>query len=346
MKYCPICETRYDEEIIRFCTKDGTPLVDEEKPNFIQMPSESLDVKAEDEDDAGEVTVIRRNVPVPKPPPDIDEDTSFTPKEEPPQRIVVPTTQEPREPQYRPGTPMYYPPPPQSNTFKVVVLTILGTAFVLGGAAGVFFLLQSDNASNTNSNVNANLANVDTNLNTNLNLDTNFNFNLNSNFNTNLNANANANANVKTPTPTPKPSPSPSPSPTETPDEDDTPTPTRTPAATPTPIIIRPGTSPTQRIPATPNRSEDGGVLNGRAIRLPTPTYPPIARQMRASGEVRVLVAVDERGNVISAKAITGHPLLRSSAEAAALRSRISPARINNQNVRTNGVLLYNFASN
>ena len=27
MKYCPTCNTRYDEEILRFCMKDGTPLV-------------------------------------------------------------------------------------------------------------------------------------------------------------------------------------------------------------------------------------------------------------------------------------------------------------------------------
>ena len=57
MKFCPTCQTRYDEEIMRFCTKDGTPLV-EETPNFIEMPSESLGGAPADND--GEETVIRR----------------------------------------------------------------------------------------------------------------------------------------------------------------------------------------------------------------------------------------------------------------------------------------------
>ena len=66
MKYCPNCSTRYDEEILRFCMKDGTPLIDEDEPAFIEMPSESIE---EPEDDAGEVTVIRSNSAPPLPPP-------------------------------------------------------------------------------------------------------------------------------------------------------------------------------------------------------------------------------------------------------------------------------------
>jgi hypothetical protein len=31
MKYCPICDERYDEDIIKFCTRDGTPLIDPER---------------------------------------------------------------------------------------------------------------------------------------------------------------------------------------------------------------------------------------------------------------------------------------------------------------------------
>ncbi len=45
MKYCPVCQTRYDEEIMRFCTKDGTPLIDEEAPNFVEMPSEDVGIE-------------------------------------------------------------------------------------------------------------------------------------------------------------------------------------------------------------------------------------------------------------------------------------------------------------
>ena len=55
MKHCPVCSERYDEEIIRFCTKDGTPLVDEEQPKFTAIPSEIV----EDDDDFGQETIIR-----------------------------------------------------------------------------------------------------------------------------------------------------------------------------------------------------------------------------------------------------------------------------------------------
>src|SRR5688500_10123453 len=51
-----------------------------------------------------------------------------------------------------------------------------------------------------------------------------------------------------------------------------------------------------------------GGVVNGRAIRLPKPEYPRAAREERASGTVEVRVLIDEDGRVMSAKAINGHP--------------------------------------
>jgi TonB family protein len=320
MKYCPTCETRYDEEILRFCMKDGTPLLEEEEPKFVAMPSESLDEPVEDE--PGDVTVVRRNIPVPP------EGTSERP------RIVVPTYEE----QARARVVPPYNPPPKSNTAKVVVLTILGTLAVLGVGAAGMWLLQRDNSSNSNVNANAN-ANVNVNANTNLGIDTNFNFNLNANFNSNTNLNTNVNTNVRTPTPTPKPTPSPTPSPT--PDDDATPTPTRTPFPTPQPTIIRPGATPTPRPPSTPNRNLNGGILNGMAVSLPRPIYPPMAKQIGASGEVRVQVAVDGSGNVISARAISGHPLLRAAAESAARQSRMKSEAAN-----TTGQIVYNFRNN
>ena len=60
MKHCPVCNTQYDEEILRFCTKDGTPLIEDDQPNFVAMPSDS--VQGED-DDFGQETVIRRTPP-------------------------------------------------------------------------------------------------------------------------------------------------------------------------------------------------------------------------------------------------------------------------------------------
>ncbi|MGH7783726.1 MAG: energy transducer TonB, partial [Candidatus Binatia bacterium] len=108
-----------------------------------------------------------------------------------------------------------------------------------------------------------------------------------------------------------------------------------TPTMTPHPSLTPPG-----------NHTVNGGVLNGRALTLATPAYPQFARQAHASGQVTVEVAVDESGRVVAAKAVSGNPLLRSAAETAARQSRIIPSRINNENVRTTGLLLYNFRDN
>jgi hypothetical protein len=254
MKYCPTCETRYDEDILRFCMKDGTPLLDEAEPNFIQMPSEGLEVDPA-EDDPSEVTVIRRNgpsvAPIPDLPPDPEDFSISEPphSREPNQRIVIPTFEE-RQRQERARVAAHYREPRKSSTALVVFLTIIGTVFVLGiGAAGFWFLQRERAATNTNSNINAN-------TNANLNVNTGFDFNLNGSFNASAsNANANVSANVSTPSPTPRPTATSTPTPTATPDDNDpdatpSPEPSRTPIPTPTPIIIRPGSSPPP--PATP----------------------------------------------------------------------------------------------
>ncbi len=229
MKYCPICDERYDEEIIRFCTKDGTPLVDDEQPSFTALPSEGVEGP---DDDFGEETVIRRKSVNAS-----DAGLMFD-SEGQSERIVIPTTRVP-EPQVRPrATQAYYPPPPEPNTAKTVFLTILGTLAVLGFGATVFWFLQKDAPANLNTNINVNLAGQNTNLNTNLGFDSNFNFNASTNFNTNYNTSTNLNTNLRIPTPTPTPKPSPSVSPIASPTAAPSPSPTPRPT-----VIIRPNTN-------------------------------------------------------------------------------------------------------
>ena len=55
---------------------------------------------------------------------------------------------------------------------------------------------------------------------------------------------------------------------------------------------------------------------------LPKPPYPPAARAVRAGGDVMVEVKIDANGQVTSAQALSGHPLLRKASEAAAKESR------------------------
>jgi TonB family protein len=91
------------------------------------------------------------------------------------------------------------------------------------------------------------------------------------------------------------------------------------------------------------NPTISGGVLNGKAVSKPEPPYPAIARAARASGTVTVQVTVDEGGRVTSARAVSGHPLLRAAAEAAARQARLSPTLISGRPVKVTGVLTYDF---
>lgn len=87
-----------------------------------------------------------------------------------------------------------------------------------------------------------------------------------------------------------------------------------------------------------------GGVINGRATNLPKPDFPAAARAVKAFGTVSVQVLIDENGDVISAQAVSGHPLLRQSAEAAAKSAKFAPTLISGKVVKISGVIFYNFA--
>jgi len=90
-------------------------------------------------------------------------------------------------------------------------------------------------------------------------------------------------------------------------------------------------------------RTVSGGVLNGKATSLPTPAYPAIAKAAGAKGAVSVQVLIDESGRVVSASAVSGHPMLRAAAVGAAQRARFSPTLLTGQAVKVSGVITYNF---
>ena len=102
---------------------------------------------------------------------------------------------------------------------------------------------------------------------------------------------------------------------------------------------------PPEPKPTPPRAPISGGVLNGKAVSLPHPPYPAIARQAHASGTVTVQVTIDENGNVISAHAISGHPLLQAVAVAAARGAKFSPTKLSGQPVKVTGVITYNFVA-
>lgn len=87
-----------------------------------------------------------------------------------------------------------------------------------------------------------------------------------------------------------------------------------------------------------------GGVLNGTAVSLPSPSYPEAARRLRMAGVVTVEVVVDESGKVISAVATGGPAILRDVAVQAAMRALFSPTKLSGQPVKVSGLINYRFA--
>ena len=94
---------------------------------------------------------------------------------------------------------------------------------------------------------------------------------------------------------------------------------------------------------SAPRAPISAGVLNGKATYLPKPAYPPIAKATHASGTVNVQVVIDESGKVISANAVSGHPLLQASAIAAARQAKFSPTVLSGQPVKVTGIIVYHF---
>ena len=63
------------------------------------------------------------------------------------------------------------------------------------------------------------------------------------------------------------------------------------------------------------------------------PEYPPLARQTRLSGTVVIDAVIDERGNVVQARVVSGHPLLIAAALRAVLQWKYEPTSLNGQPV-------------
>jgi len=101
----------------------------------------------------------------------------------------------------------------------------------------------------------------------------------------------------------------------------------------PEPPVVKPPT--TQHVPST--------ILASKAISLPQPVYPIMAKQTGTHGPVNIQILVDEQGKVISAQIVAGNPMLTSAAKEAAMRARFTPTILNGQPVKIQGVIIYNF---
>jgi TonB family protein len=88
---------------------------------------------------------------------------------------------------------------------------------------------------------------------------------------------------------------------------------------------------------------KSGIALEQEAIKKVDPVFPPIAKAARASGEVKIEVTIDKAGKVVSARAVSGHPLLRDSALAAARQWKFKPTMVAGKPAKVGGILTFNF---
>jgi protein TonB len=116
------------------------------------------------------------------------------------------------------------------------------------------------------------------------------------------------------------------------------------PVAVVPPPPAAPPAAPESKKPAEERRIRlSDGVIQGNKIYIPTPKYPQIALITRQQGEVRVEIVIDKSGRVISATAVSGPPLLRSAAAAAALQGRFRPTLLSGEPVVVQGVIVFRF---
>jgi len=100
---------------------------------------------------------------------------------------------------------------------------------------------------------------------------------------------------------------------------------------------------PTPEPPKAKMERLPSSVLVSKALSLPQPVYPAIARQIKVEGAVNIQILVDEQGKVISAQSVSGHALLTAAAKDAAMRARFTPTILNGVPVKIQGVITYNF---
>lgn len=109
----------------------------------------------------------------------------------------------------------------------------------------------------------------------------------------------------------------------------------------PPPALKKP---PVEIAPNSKPLIKSEGVVNGKAKFLPKPIYSAAAKAVKAAGAVNVQVTIDEAGNVVSANAVDGHPLLKMEAEKAARNAKFNPTFLSKQPVKVSGVIVYKFS--
>jgi len=93
-----------------------------------------------------------------------------------------------------------------------------------------------------------------------------------------------------------------------------------------------------------PRASARSTIVNGKAKTLPQPVYPQKAMEAGAEGSITVYVTIDDKGDVIEAHALGGHPFLQDAAVAAAKQAKFEPAQVDGQPALVTASITYRFS--
>lgn len=100
--------------------------------------------------------------------------------------------------------------------------------------------------------------------------------------------------------------------------------------------------APADAKPQSPKHGPvSAGVLNSKALSMPSPAHPAEAKDVE--GVVVVQVSIDEQGNVTDARAVSGPAPLQDASVKAAFQAKFSPTLLSGEPVKVTGVLVYNF---
>jgi len=96
--------------------------------------------------------------------------------------------------------------------------------------------------------------------------------------------------------------------------------------------VAPPPPKPVAAPPAKPMRV-GGNVMEARLVKRVMPVYPPLARQARISGTVRLEGVIARDGHIVNLQVHSGHPLLIAAAVDAVRQWVYKPTLLNNEPV-------------
>jgi protein TonB len=76
---------------------------------------------------------------------------------------------------------------------------------------------------------------------------------------------------------------------------------------------------------------------------MPSPVYPPLAKQTKVQGIVSIDAVIDTEGNVVEMRVVSGHPLLISAALDAVKNWKYEPTYLNDQAIAVQLIVTVTF---